>query len=114
MHVANRSESVLNASFERRRFRLGAGMNQSSGESASCNRESSTVHNDLRQTVLLSGERGRDRCCTLLSEPIVERRHVDVQDLPQASGVLLELRLEVVEPLSRRGWGPVVGVMSIV
>ena len=28
-----------------------AGMNQSSWESASCNRESSTVHNDLRQTV---------------------------------------------------------------
>ena len=87
----------------------GAGMNQSSGESASCHRESANVHNDLRQTVLLSGERGRNRCYTLLPEPIVERRHVGVQDLSQAPGVLLELRLEVVGPLSRRGWGPVVG-----
>ena len=50
MHSTNRSESVSNALSIGEDSGSGAGMNQSSWESGSCNRESSTVHNDLRQT----------------------------------------------------------------
>ena len=46
-------ECLLRSAFDQRRFRRGAGMNQSFWGSASCDREGSNVYNGFRQTVLV-------------------------------------------------------------